>query len=609
MPKWGLTNQLRARHPWGLDPDDLLAHKTITNSVQGDVYLNRLETMFVDSVPMQHLRRVKQLGNTHLVYLDATHSRFSHSLGALRAVQDLLDAVLDQENRPKPQPDLFQEWRQTLDEPTRLKQVAEVIVLARLGALLHDICHVPYGHTIEDDLGLLDKHDRNAARFDAIWNELPTELVGKISDELKSELRRLILSKEQRPKHTPSKYRFVEDLVGNTICADLLDYLRRDHQNLGLPFALGHRFLEGLYVTPSSHPHHKARVAIEVIRAGKERADVVSELLKVLRYRYEESERALVHHAKLAPDAMIGKLLAMWRDALWVDGATDAFGSIKPAQQRDIDVLKNWISQQPPPTLASPLKRLGAQHEPKTSDSISRAIDGRVRQQIEAAFRRHGDEGLLEHLAYPTAPKKSDSRREAIAALAQGVLNRELYKRVARSRPDDRHLAQSIWDQHGGPDARRRLEVEVSEFLGLPERWHVVLWIPHHEMKLKLALVNVGGGDDVTTLHKHSPKVQEIYDSHERLWAVGVYAHPSVAEDHLRMDVLRAWTKKRLGLSGWVGFPFDETVEEAAARHFAVRNDLRESEKEQLLAGVSGMMEEKKPSLAAILERFEATIA
>ena len=45
------------------------------------------------------------------------------------------------------------EWRRA--EPLFPQEVAFV----RLAALLHDIGHLAAGHTFEDELGLLDKHD------------------------------------------------------------------------------------------------------------------------------------------------------------------------------------------------------------------------------------------------------------------------------------------------------------------------------------------------------------------------------------------------------------------------------------------------------------------
>src|SRR4051812_31068773 len=163
MPKWGLTPEMIEAAPWGFAPEAgmLAPAKVVTDPVHGDVYLSVLELAVVDSRPFQRLRRVRQLGMTPEVYPGATNTRFAHALGTLRAAQDLLDIVLDQRNDPHGVRDLFEEWQVTAERPTEyLRKVGEVVVAARLGGLLHDIAHVPYGHSIEDDLGILPAHDK-----------------------------------------------------------------------------------------------------------------------------------------------------------------------------------------------------------------------------------------------------------------------------------------------------------------------------------------------------------------------------------------------------------------------------------------------------------------
>jgi len=320
VPKWGLTTSQRSSKPWGLPKKELEPSKTITDPIHGDIYITCLERRFLDSPPLQRLRRVRQLGTTHLVYPGATHSRLSHALGALRSAQDLLDAVIDQRTGPHAaKRDLFREW------PKREynRRVAEATVLARLGALLHDMCHVPFGHSIEDDLKILEPHDENPRRFEKLWNQFDQEIRRLVEPDLKAALEPLILSKLEvkDPPEPARRYPFVADIVGNTICADLIDYLQRDHRFTGLPLELGRRFLDGFYVTASDHPLQASRMVVQICKNSRPRADVVSELLKHLRYRYELSERALVHHAKLAADAMIGKLMEIWRDSLWNESA------------------------------------------------------------------------------------------------------------------------------------------------------------------------------------------------------------------------------------------------------------------------------------------------
>ena len=201
VTKWGLTRKQIDGEPWGIPAKLLKPEKTITDPIHGDVYLNNLETQLLDSPSLQRLRGVRQLGTSHLVYPGATHTRLSHALGALRAAQDLLDAVIDNRSGPRPSPDLLDEWSADARGVEELsdfdRNLAEVTVLTRLGALMHDMCHVAYGHTIEDDLKVLRPHDENLPRFRRLWGSLPKRL----RDQLPSSPTCLVMS--ERPADHP----------------------------------------------------------------------------------------------------------------------------------------------------------------------------------------------------------------------------------------------------------------------------------------------------------------------------------------------------------------------------------------------------------------------
>ncbi|HEX6752311.1 MAG TPA: hypothetical protein VF093_01800 [Solirubrobacterales bacterium] len=353
MSNYGLDKSQQHSKPWGLHASVLGPGKVITDPVHGDVYLSKLEVAVMDSRPFQRLRRVRQLGNTHYVYPGAIHSRFSHSLGALRVAQALLDVVWSQSRELHGvEDDLFAEWRKRHGDPDASERWAEATVLARLGALLHDLCHIPAGHTVEDDLSVLEPHDSNEVRFSELWQGLAEDVphrlaqlgvgsaaIGPVEKELLSskgglhrQLRPLVISKGRGTMpQGEMKYPFCADLVGNTICADLLDYLDRDHLFTGLPESLGRRFISAFFVTPSERGPFGERLALNIHRNGRERTDIVSELLKALRYRYELSERALVHPAKLAADAMLGESIERWE---WGSGGRQRGKSRKRRSKR-----------------------------------------------------------------------------------------------------------------------------------------------------------------------------------------------------------------------------------------------------------------------------------
>lgn len=536
MPKWGVdtTKFHDDQTPWNLPLDLLKPAKTITDPIHGDVFVTQLEQRLIDSQPMQRLRRVRQLGTTHLVYPSATHSRFSHALGTMRSAQDLLDAVIDNRSGPRYEPDLLQEW--DLEGKLDLR-LAEATVLARLGGLLHDLCHVPLGHTIEDDLGVLVAHDKNEPRFERLWAEVDPVARAAIKAgtsffdagvTLFEELRVLIMSKVDRGSWR-SSYPFVEDIVGNTICADLMDYLSRDHHHTGLPLAVGHRFANDFYVMGSTDVHYAGKMVIRISRHGQGRPDIVTELLKYLRYRYELTERVLTHHAKTSADAMIGKLLEMWHDAEWLEqAAVDRPEIVAPIAGRDVDRVRAVFN----------------------SAEVT-ALDAKVRDRLEREFTQRSDDGLLEYLRERGSHPSADERWRAIALLAGGVLDRRLFKVAARaSGGSDLARAQETHAKFGSPEMRRKLEKAAADAAGVDPGWSVVIWLPDPRMRLKVAEVLVDGGEGVAPLDRVSDASKEIVKQHQALWAVSVYVEPSVRRaEPVRVQAMLSELREQMQLA------------------------------------------------------------
>jgi HD superfamily phosphohydrolase len=546
MPKWGLTSLQMEAEPWGIPPRLLEPRKTVTDPVHGDVFLNELELQFVDSRPMQRLRGVRQLGTTHLVYPGATHSRFSHALGTLRAAQDLLDAIIDNRDGPRPADDLLEEWPTEPVAGSRISEFdrrwAEVTVLTRLGALLHDLCHVPYGHTIEDDLKVLQPHDANLQRFRKIWEKLPSDLKDTLNNhrDLVTELLPLILSKDPSTgknfEAQQMRYPFVYDIVGNTICADLVDYLRRDHLYTGLPIGLGTRFANDFYVSRSRLVFRGSRMVVRINRGAQRRVDIVTELLKYLRFRYELSERVLYHHAKLSADAMLAKMLEMWSDWLWFGRAKHHQPDLAEAYGAEaLGQLKTEVAKLQAPEgfeFAPPTPQPGDQ--PRT---LADAIMQEVREELEAQFTSRSDDGMLEYLR-DWGAAGTDGRRRAVGTLADSVANRELFKRIGRaSSAADQANDADIYAKFGPPDERRRVEETAAFAADLDPGWQVVVWVPKPGMRLKVAGVLVDENGQITPLDTTKfPGIKEIYENHSNLWALNVYAHPRVLEPDSNVD-------------------------------------------------------------------------
>lgn len=243
----------------------------IRDPVHGDIELAPLEVRVLDCGPVQRLRGIRQLGAAHLVYPGCNHTRFEHALGTLAVAKRIL-AVLAA--------------RGGLDAGYR-RAVA-------VAALLHYVGFVPYGHFLEDVLGLLPRHDTCGRVQDAINGEVARVLGAGLTHDVLS-----ILAGK-----APA---WAVAVVSGVIDADLLDYLRRDAYYAGLAHNYDDRIYRCLTVSGG-------RLVVETAREGMFRPDAISELVNLLRLRYYLTERVYYHHAKLAAEAMLGKALEMAMD-------------------------------------------------------------------------------------------------------------------------------------------------------------------------------------------------------------------------------------------------------------------------------------------------------
>ena len=140
----------------------LLPKKTIQLAVSGPVLITEVERNIIDTPSFQRLRGIRQLGAACQVYPTALHTRFDHSIGTMGVVDQMIRSIRTNEHNS--------------DEERRITREEET--LARLYGLLHDVPHVPFGHTIEDELGILERHDKNKPRIEHFLGE--TSEIGSI---------------------------------------------------------------------------------------------------------------------------------------------------------------------------------------------------------------------------------------------------------------------------------------------------------------------------------------------------------------------------------------------------------------------------------------------
>lgn len=171
--------------------------KIINDPVHGFITIpDELIFDLIEHPFFQRLRRIKQLGLSHLVYPGANHTRFHHALGAMHLMLEAID-VLRSKN---------------VDITDEEKLGAAIAIL------LHDIGHGPFSHTLEHSLLKSIHHEEVSLLF---MQRLNKEFNGRL------ELAIAIFS------NTYSKP-YLHQLVSGQLDMDRLDYLQRDSYFTGV---------------------------------------------------------------------------------------------------------------------------------------------------------------------------------------------------------------------------------------------------------------------------------------------------------------------------------------------------------------------------------------
>lgn len=251
----------------------------LRDPIHGDINFSERETKVIDTVELQRLRGLRQLGTANLVYPGCVHTRFEHSLGTAATAKKIIKAL----------------------RKNGYKIDSELEELLTIAALLHDITHLPYGHTLEDEFQIFPRHDLDK-RFQRL---LTVGEIGAVLDRLGIKTSILdLLNSRSESKDFPQ---WVREIISSTIDADVLDYLRRDAYFAGLVHNYDERVFSYFTIIDDS-------LGINLAKHGLDRLDARSEILHLLRFRYFMMERVYAHHAKIISGAMIAKAVQLATD-------------------------------------------------------------------------------------------------------------------------------------------------------------------------------------------------------------------------------------------------------------------------------------------------------
>ncbi len=270
-------------------------YKVFSDPVHGFVSVpHGLLLGLVERPEVQRLRRIRQLGVGHLVFPGAEHSRFGHALGAMALMQEALSVL-----RGKGTPISDAEYTAAL-----------------AAALLHDIGHGPFSHTLEPTL-MDGVHHEQVSR--ALIVSLNAQLSGALDLTLQ-----MFDDAYERP--------FFHHLISGQLDVDRLDYLRRDSYFTGVVEGeVGvDRLIKTLRVEPS-HGGGQSQLVVE-----SKGVYAVENFLVSRRLMYWQ---VYLHKTVLAGDFVLRMALARARRAVRAGDAavTDACApGLRFFLQRDV---------------------------------------------------------------------------------------------------------------------------------------------------------------------------------------------------------------------------------------------------------------------------------
>lgn len=158
----------------------------------------------INTPEFQRLRRIRQLGTSYLTFHGAEHSRFSHSLG----VYEITRRIISQFERSG-----YADWPQG-DK-----------LVALCAALLHDLGHGPFSHSIEEAFQM---HHEDWTCKILLGDTEVGAVMREVSEDFPDKVAAVIRKDYENP--------IVVNLVSSPLDADRMDYLLRDAYFTGVNY-------------------------------------------------------------------------------------------------------------------------------------------------------------------------------------------------------------------------------------------------------------------------------------------------------------------------------------------------------------------------------------
>ncbi|MFB9324378.1 HD domain-containing protein [Paenibacillus aurantiacus] len=183
----------------------LAEEKVFKDPVHKYIYVqDRTIWNLINTKEFQRLRRIRQLGTSYLTFHGAEHSRFSHSLG----VYEITRKIISQFERGG-----YEDWPR------------EEKLVTLCAALLHDVGHGPFSHSIEE---VFDTHHEDWTCRILLEDTEINRVLREVDPSFPEQVAAVIRKTYEKP--------IVISLVSSQMDADRMDYLLRDAYFTGVNY-------------------------------------------------------------------------------------------------------------------------------------------------------------------------------------------------------------------------------------------------------------------------------------------------------------------------------------------------------------------------------------
>lgn len=187
---------------------------SVRDPVYGLISLTECEQDIIQLPILARLRNIKQLGLAYLAFSGANHTRYEHSLGAMHVASLMCQSLGLNDNET-----------QTI----------------RIAALLHDVGHPPFSHSLELSFKIFRSEFSNLSEKKLTHEYWTEQIIGNDKELAKTVKRHhklvhmIDIAKIATGNFRDSTF---NSILSSPIDADKIDYILRDNHHCGFPVAV-----------------------------------------------------------------------------------------------------------------------------------------------------------------------------------------------------------------------------------------------------------------------------------------------------------------------------------------------------------------------------------